>query len=69
MAFEWSMEEATKSLNTVAMILGNFLKDPSAERNRKVNTSGARFCEIFRNNSVSGRQGHVRLKGEMLNAN
>ncbi|CAK9032185.1 Uncharacterized protein SCF082_LOCUS21918 [Durusdinium trenchii] len=36
------------------MILTNFLKDPNSERNRKVNTSGARFSEIFRNNSAAG---------------
>eukprot|EP00438_Fugacium_kawagutii_P027068 Skav214859 [mRNA] locus=scaffold16:500643:502211:+ [translate_table: standard] len=48
------LQEATKSLNTVAMILSNFLKDPSSDRNRKVNTSGARFSEIFRNNSAAG---------------
>lgn len=47
-------QEATKSLNTVAMILSNFLKDPSSDRNRKVNTSGSRFSEIFRNNSAAG---------------
>ena len=47
-------QEATKSLNTVAMILSNFLKDPNSDRNKKVNTSGARFSEIFRNNSAAG---------------
>lgn len=42
-ACAWALHQATKSLNTVAMILTNFLKDPNSERNRKVNTSGARF--------------------------
>eukprot|EP00933_Yihiella_yeosuensis_P061386 TRINITY_DN6418_c0_g2_i1.p1 TRINITY_DN6418_c0_g2~~TRINITY_DN6418_c0_g2_i1.p1 ORF type:complete len:666 (+),score=192.08 TRINITY_DN6418_c0_g2_i1:35-2032(+) len=45
--------EATKALNTVSMILGNILKDPSSERNRKVNTTSSRFSELFRNNGAA----------------
>eukprot|EP00930_Biecheleria_cincta_P032522 TRINITY_DN22571_c0_g5_i1.p1 TRINITY_DN22571_c0_g5~~TRINITY_DN22571_c0_g5_i1.p1 ORF type:complete len:724 (+),score=159.27 TRINITY_DN22571_c0_g5_i1:84-2255(+) len=45
--------EAVKSMNTVAMVLGNLLKDPTSDRNRKVNTSSARFSEIFRNEGAA----------------
>lgn len=45
--------EAVKSMNTVAMVLGNLLKDPSSDRNRKVNTSSSRFSEIFRNEGAA----------------
>lgn len=45
--------EATKSLNTLAMILANLLKDPSSERNRKVNTTGARFSGLLRVDSAA----------------
>ncbi|CAE8730851.1 unnamed protein product [Polarella glacialis] len=45
--------EATKSLNTVSMILGNILKDPTSDKHPKVNTTSARFSELFRNNGAA----------------
>ncbi|CAE7843452.1 unnamed protein product [Symbiodinium necroappetens] len=50
-----SKAEAAKSLSTLAMVLLNLLKDPSSEKNRKVNTSSSRFSEIFRNNSAAAK--------------
>mmetsp|Transcript_23233 Transcript_23233/g.51400 ORF Transcript_23233/g.51400 Transcript_23233/m.51400 type:complete len:650 (-) Transcript_23233:35-1984(-) len=39
--------EASKSMQTLCLILQNVVNNPSHERHRKVNTTGSRFHELF----------------------
>jgi len=48
-----SKAELAKSLQTLLMILQNLLNNPSKEASRKVNTSSARFSELFGKRSAA----------------